>query len=286
MPNQSPQTAPTTTMAALTFGDPARPIDIIFLHANGFNAGTYRHVLAPLSTDLRILAPDMRGHGRTTLPAIAENHTWATYADDLLALLATLPAMPRVLAGHSMGATTCLLAAARLPAENLPKLVLFDPVVAPLADYAGPPPPAYDVAIARAAARRTAVFASRDAAFDQYKNRGAFRTWPDAILRDYLHDGFTPTADGQVTLSCTPAWETANFAAYAQSNPYPALCRPNLNLRIFRASNGSTFNPDMQALPPNLPIETIPSTTHFIPMERPDLVQQALRAAAGSPPAA
>src|SRR5579875_3441678 len=50
-------------MAALDFGDASRPVDVVFLHANGFNAMTYRSILAPLSLSLRIVALDQRGHG-------------------------------------------------------------------------------------------------------------------------------------------------------------------------------------------------------------------------------
>ena len=50
-------------MSLLDFGDPKRPVDLVFVHANGFNALTYRTLLAPLSGSLRIWAPDLRGHG-------------------------------------------------------------------------------------------------------------------------------------------------------------------------------------------------------------------------------
>ena len=33
-------------MNVLDFGDPDRPVDLIFVHANGFNAMTYRSLLA------------------------------------------------------------------------------------------------------------------------------------------------------------------------------------------------------------------------------------------------
>ena len=36
-------------MSLLDFGDPKRPVDLVFIHANGFNALTYRTLLAPLS---------------------------------------------------------------------------------------------------------------------------------------------------------------------------------------------------------------------------------------------
>jgi signal transduction histidine kinase len=41
-------------ISVLDFGDPIRPVDLVFVHANGFNALTYRTLLAPLSGSLRI----------------------------------------------------------------------------------------------------------------------------------------------------------------------------------------------------------------------------------------
>ena len=75
-------------MAALEFGPADRPPDLVFLHANGFNARTYRAILAPLAADLRILALDLRGHGAST-PAdrIRAAQGWLDFRDDLLALL-------------------------------------------------------------------------------------------------------------------------------------------------------------------------------------------------------
>ena len=103
-------------MAALEFGPTDQPLDIVFCHANGFNARTYRTILGPLSATLRILAIDLRGHGATTLPTVVENRPgWAEYRDDLLALLPHVASAPVVVAGHSMGATTSLMAAAQAP---------------------------------------------------------------------------------------------------------------------------------------------------------------------------
>src|SRR5258706_12153138 len=74
-------------MAGLEFGPRDRPVDIVFSHANGFNARTYRTVLQPLAADLRILALDLRGHGASTLPTVIEGpQGWLQFRDDLLAL--------------------------------------------------------------------------------------------------------------------------------------------------------------------------------------------------------
>ena len=72
-----------------TSGPPERAVDIIFSHANGFNARTYRTILQPLAGDLRILAIDLRGHGASSLPTVIEGRQgWMEFRDDLLALLA------------------------------------------------------------------------------------------------------------------------------------------------------------------------------------------------------
>ena len=116
-------------MAVLDFGDADRPVDLVFVHANGFTALTYRTLLAPLSGSLRLWAPDLRGHGGTTLPADPNGRrNWADHRDDLVALLDAIDGPPVVLAGHSMGATSALLAAAERP-DRVSGLVLFDPVI-------------------------------------------------------------------------------------------------------------------------------------------------------------
>ncbi|KAK0340668.1 hypothetical protein LTR94_029573, partial [Friedmanniomyces endolithicus] len=116
-------------MAVLDFGDPDRPVDLVFAHANGFNAATYRSLLSPLSASLRIWAPDLRGHGGSALPVFRRRKTsWLDHRDDLIALIDAVKGPPVVLAGHSMGATSSLMAAAERP-ERVSSLVLFDPVI-------------------------------------------------------------------------------------------------------------------------------------------------------------
>ena len=159
------------TMAVMDYGDPARPVDLVFSHANGFNAATYRSLLSPLSASLRIWAPDLRGHGASSLPTFARPKTsWLDHRDDLLALLEAIDGPPVVLAGHSMGGTASLLAAAERP-ERVSSLVLFDPVIwRRSAVLAFQLPFAHRFAsripIAAATLRRRAMFAELPNAYD------------------------------------------------------------------------------------------------------------------------
>ena len=72
-------------LSVMDFGDEKRPVDLVFVHANGFNAATYRSLLAPLSGSLRILAPDLHGHGRTRLPTAS---AWAAARSTALSCVA------------------------------------------------------------------------------------------------------------------------------------------------------------------------------------------------------
>jgi pimeloyl-ACP methyl ester carboxylesterase len=266
-------------MAALDVGPPDRPVNIVFSHANGFNARTYRSILQPLGADLRILALDLRGHGASTLPAVIEGRDgWSEFRDDLLALLAAVAPGPVVLAGHSMGGTSSLLAAAAEPAR-VRGLALFDPVIYPLAAQTGPL--VAESPLVAGALRRRATFPSRQAVFETYRGRGAFRTWSDTQLADYIAAAFTETKAGDVTLTCAPEWEASNFRTH-NYDPWAALRESRCPIRILRAEEASTFRleggeADLGA-EGRITVETIPGTTHFLPMERPDLVRETLRA--------
>jgi pimeloyl-ACP methyl ester carboxylesterase len=265
-------------MALLDFGSPERDVDVVFSHANGFNARTYRTILQPLAREMRILAIDLRGHGRSTLPAVIEGRVgWREMEQDLLALLAAEARRPVVLAGHSMGGTTSLLAAAAAP-ERVKGLVLFDPVIFPVATQAD----AAESPLVQGALRRRPTFPSKAAALAAYEGRGAFKTWRREQIEDYVADGFVETAAGEVTLSCAPAWEASNFRTH-NYDPWAAFAASRCPIDIRRAAEGSTCRLDDRAGPltadGRVTVETVPGTSHFLPMERPDVVAAALRRA-------
>jgi pimeloyl-ACP methyl ester carboxylesterase len=275
-------------LAAIELGDPAWAIDVIFVHANGFNAMTYRSVLSPLADRLHILAIDQQGHGCSPQRVPSEGRSsWLLFRDDLVALIDQLEGGPFLLAGHSMGGTACVMAAAARP-ERVRGLALFDPVIMPedlgRRIAAGEAPALAQSPLALGAAKRRAVYVSRQDAFDRYKGRGAFTTWPDAALADYVEDGFRDRADGQVELSCAPDWEAANFTSH-QHDPWAPLRAIRAPVRILRAEQGSTCSADSAepfvAANPAFTVETVPGTTHFLPIERPDLVRETILAVAG-----
>jgi pimeloyl-ACP methyl ester carboxylesterase len=272
-------------MAVLEFGPADRPVDAVFVHANGFNGQTYRALLAPLAAGLRVLAVDQRGHGSSRLAADPDHRrNWLDLRDDLLALLAALDQGPVVLAGHSMGGTVSLLAAAAAP-EAVRGLVLLDPVIMPriMAFYAHMPWTSgalwKRLPMVQGALRRRPVFDSREAAFTAYRGRGAFKTWPESMLADYVGGGFRDRDDGKVELACAPAWEASNYSAQAH-DPWRAMGRIRCPVRILKAEKGSTAHvgdgAGLMRRHPSIRVETVAGASHFLPMERPDLAREAI----------
>lgn len=102
---------------------------IVFTHANGFPAGTYEVLFEHWRhSGWRVLAPNRLGHD----PDYPVTSGWPHLRDELLAFVRREAAGTRVvLAGHSMGGYLSLLAASRLPAEQVLAVALLDaPIVA------------------------------------------------------------------------------------------------------------------------------------------------------------
>ncbi|XBQ15933.1 MAG: alpha/beta hydrolase [Oceanicaulis sp.] len=229
-------------MALLRWPNAGAP-RLVFAHANGFCAMAAAPMLARLANRFDIVAPDLRGHGRTALPADPATHrSWKVYADDLLLLNAALDRPAAFLAGHSMGATSSLLAASRM--DDPPPLALVEPVILPPPLYLAARTPAWglfkrSMSIAKAARKRSRAWPDRAAVRTRYKAKPNFARWDDAALDGYLEDGLAETADG-VALSCSPEWEAANYEAQGH-DPFAAARRIGERARAFRAEHGSTL---------------------------------------------
>ncbi len=250
-----------------------------FAHATGFNAETYVPLLAPLSAHMRILASDARGHGFTTLhtaPRMARD--WKIFQHDLAHFLNATANGPVILAGHSMGAIVSAMIAALWPGR-VKGLLLLEPVLIPkvvhLMRWIPLRPPSMD--LASRAERRRATFASFDAARLSYLGRGAFRTWPEEFLVAYLKGGLIPTGNGEeVRLTCAPSWEAQTF----RSTPIGAVDlarRIRCPVTLLYAEHSTPPESECRAFARrhgHTRLIKVPGTTHFLPMERPDLVRE------------
>lgn len=268
--------------------NPGKPL-LLFLHANGFCASAYRQLLAPLAADYEIVAPDLRGHGRTTLPADPHTHrSWDVYAVDSVTFVSRWRRVPDVIAGHSMGATTALLTAARL--DIVPRLALIEPVILPRPVYWVARSPLHALnrnrmPIARQARRRRNGWPDRASALARYEKHPGFARWADGVVADYLEDGLRVVPDedgGGVALACDPQWEAANYEAQGH-NPARAAQRVGGAVSALKAQYGSTLmRPDVLTRH-GARLTRMDGVGHLAPMEAPDRVSGWLKQAVAGP---
>ena len=258
-------------------------------HANGFNGQTYNKLLAPLAETYDIHAWDARGHGMTQLPAAPRMmKSWYIYRDDLEPLvqhLADAKGQKIWLGGHSMGGCASLLLAAKRP-DLVAGLILTDPVIMPgLMAILSPWLMALrgrGHVLMELAKKRRAIWPDAAAVEKAYTGRGAFASWQDGFLHDYLAGGLTPRPDdkeNQVALACDPQWEAANFKG-PQLRLEPWIKKLRVPFTLLMAEKGSTTRcvETFYRPPVAKKIETVAGSSHFIPMEFPDLVRAEISA--------
>ena len=264
-------------------------------HANGFNGQTYDKLLAPLADRLDIYGWDARGHGFTQLPANPREMTsWAIYARDLEAFISRLHGKSGQkiwLGGHSMGGCASLMLAAKRP-DMVAGLILTDPVIMPTrAVWLVPIVTALrgkGHVLMEMAKRRRRHWPDVATIEKAYTGRGAFASWQDGFLKDYLLGGVVPVDEdrpvdtpdnGQdnVMLACDPQWEAANFKG-PQLNTVRFIKKLRVPVTLLMAETGSTTRAGnaFDGLSVDKTISIIADSTHFVPMEFPELVRQAI----------
>jgi pimeloyl-ACP methyl ester carboxylesterase len=86
---------------------------LLLLHGLANRWQAVAPLVPDLAEDWHIIAPDLRGHGRS---ARAEPYSVATIAADVMALMSAWSLAPAVIYGHSLGGLVALLVAAGEPA--------------------------------------------------------------------------------------------------------------------------------------------------------------------------
>lgn len=261
------------TLAGWRWPNSAKP-PLLFCHATGFCASVYKQPLSLLQADFDVFALDMRGHGRTSLPADPKSlRSWHIYARDVGAFLDSQKREGWRLAGHSMGgASVCMAAVGR---SDVAALRLIEPVAMPSALSAIAKTPIWPwlfkrTPMVRQAARRRSSWPSRAEAFARYERKALFSDWASGVLADYLEDGLVDTEDGAV-LACAPAWEAATFAAQA-NDFWPAVRNAPAPLSVLAADHPSTTVRDgaRRKFPAfGAELTVLSGAGHLLPMQNP-----------------
>ena len=249
-----------------------------FLHGNGFCAGAYLPFLNLLSRDLRITAPDIRGHGDSIHNGRPVFIKWPEFAEDARRIITTAMNPPVIGIGHSLGGVITYMTAALYP-DLFSKIVLIDPVILPQ-DYL------FSLFILRSfgltnrlplvrgAKRRKHTFTSQDEALSRFsKGKGAFRNWRHPFIKAYVDWGFKNAGNGNITLKCNPQNEARVYES-VPLNLWSYASRIHVPTLFIRGEKSDNFPEKamkrLMKLMPNANFFTFPKVGHFIPMEIPD----------------
>lgn len=99
---------------------------LLLLHGFTGTAKSWARQIPAWSTDHRIIAPDLLGHGGSDAPSQPARYALERQADDLAGLVDLLDAAPATVVGYSMGARLALVLALEHP-EIVHGLVLESP---------------------------------------------------------------------------------------------------------------------------------------------------------------
>ena len=98
---------------SLFFVDYGTGTAIVLLHAFALDHRIWLPVAEKMKENVRVILPDMRGHGRS--PAPQENYTMRGMAEDIVKVMDDLSIEKAVLAGNSMGGYVSLAFAQHFP---------------------------------------------------------------------------------------------------------------------------------------------------------------------------
>ena len=247
------------------------------LHANGFCAGTYSPFVKHLMDELRIVASDLRGHGDSDRPKLKRVSNWHIFADDLKELIEQTMSPPIIGMGHSLGAVTTYIAAAKYP-RLFSAIILIDPAILPrrklwwfaalrMIGLAG------NRQLAQAARRRRKTFQGKSEALKRFTSgHGIFKSWSQEFVEAYLECGLLEKDSETAVLKCDPELEAQIFESvpfdvwrYAKKIACPVLAIRGEHSEVFTADSAGR----LKHIISDYELATIPDAGHFVPMGKP-----------------
>lgn len=273
----------------VTMGGPDGAPAIFFLHGFPESARTWRHQMADLAKDYRVIAPDQRGFARSSKPVGVENYTHDKPVGDLLALADALGIPTFALVGHDWGGAIAWAAAlgnpdriTRLAIVNAPHPFIFQKAVfddrgqreasqyirgfrAPgIADYFNANPDIlFDKTFGHSGVGPQTSAQERAAYLDEWQQPGAI----EAMLNWYKGSALI-----------VPAMEENPERPAFFDAPFPVLKTPTL---VIWGMGDKALTPSqlvgLDDLVADLTLVKVEDAGHFVTWEKPEAVTAALR---------
>lgn len=246
---------------------------LLFAHATGFHARCWDQIIAQLG-NVHAIAVDQRGHGRS---GKSGEISWAQYGRDMTRFVQTLNLTDIVAVGHSLGGHV-MAQTAVAQGQRFVSLLLVDPVIVAPKIYAM----SMDFDGEHPVTKRKNNFDSVEEMVLRFAQREPYSLWDPRVLHDYCQYGLLPTENG-FQLACPPRVEGLIYMSGTSYDIYDQLATINQPVTILRArqENGDEPTFDLAASPTYSKLvdsfalgedHYLPELSHFIPMQRPDLL--------------
>lgn len=254
-------------------------LPIVFSHANGFPAGTYRVLFeAWRAAGHAVHAVERFGHD----PAYPVTSNWPKLRDQLIHFVEREVQGPAVFVGHSLGGLLSLLAACRRPDLAAGLVMIDSPVITGWRAHSLQVVKATGlvkrVSPGRVSRRRRHEWPSREAVRQHFAAKAAFARWDRRVLEDYVQSGFDER-DGKLVLGFDRAIETRIYDTLphhlgALLHRHPPQC-PVGFLAGTQSAEMRQGGFDASHRLAGAHFRTLEGT-HLFPMERPDETAQAV----------
>jgi pimeloyl-ACP methyl ester carboxylesterase len=234
-------------------------------HATSFCGSVWDPVISALD-DIETAAWDQPGHG--TGPSIESPVSWSAFGEYVLDVVDP----GGIGVGHSMGAAALAMAQLADPGR-FKALVLIEPGMFP------PPHGRADNEMSDRALRRRRMFSSRDEAAESFRGRAAFVGWDQSAFDGYIRCGLV--GDGPVRLACEPEIEADIYRGSGAHDTFERVTAIDVPVLLMSGANSDTVPPLLArrqaAQFRRAGVEIVPDTSHFLPMEKPELVAERIR---------
>ncbi len=184
-----------------------------FYHASGFPVGVYTPFLRCLANQLSIDALHLRPTWDQPGP-LPKNRSWNLYADDLIHFMEANYKEPIIAIGHSLGASSTVLAALKRP-DLFKALVLVESTQVPkwtskligmapvqLLKHFNP---------ARNSIKKKSAWPTKEEFLADYRANRAYKRIDDTGLKYFAEHSIKPSKEGGVELVYPSAWETISY---------------------------------------------------------------------------
>ncbi len=266
-------------------GNPDGP-RVALSHGNGMAIEAYYPFWRLMLADYDTILFDTRNHGKNP-PDGVENHNWEQFRDDFETVRCSMDTLfgrrPVAAVFHSMSGISALLQT-RAFGERWSPLILVDPPIFPPPGHALQERQGFHMEDMEAIAlRRPDRFDDPEDLAAVLRARRAFRRWPPGAHELYALATTRRTADGWA-LACPKRLEARIFAANIDPTIWPEVGAMPGDIAVIGADASL---PEVQ--PPallgralakghGLPYTMIDDCTHFLQIERPEAVWEAVEA--------